>query len=214
MKYENKKSQYYSLLRLELLKYIPDENKIVLDIGCGTGKNLDYLKSKNMETWGVELVEKYANEAKEAGHKIFIGTIEDNINNLPDNYFDTILMFDVLEHLNFPEDVLKKIKLKLKNKGILLSSIPNVRYWSNLFNLLVHKDWEYVESGILDYTHFRFFTKKSIKRMFYNCGYDIKIHKGINSVKWWKYILIDIFTLGLFRDAKYPQFLTVVKYKN
>ncbi len=213
MRYEDKKENYYSGGRPTLVKYVPENTKSLLDIGCGRGGSLFLVKQKNkdIETWGVELMELQAKEAIKIADKVLIGSIEENIKYLPDNYFDVITMFDVLEHLSYPEDILRSLKKKLKDSGMIISSIPNVRYCTNLRDLFLFKDWKYVEAGILDYTHLRFFTKKSILRLYKNSGYKVYLHKGINAVKLWKFFLINILSLGILNDSKYLQFLTIAK---
>ncbi len=46
----------------------------------------------------------------------------------------------------------------------MVGSVPNVRYFKNLFDLLVLRDWDYKDSGVLDRTHLRYFTLKSLRR--------------------------------------------------
>jgi hypothetical protein len=81
-----------------------------------------------------------------------------------------------------PDEFLQSIKIKLKSSGVVIGSIPNVRYLDNLFNLLIRKDWRYVDSGILDRTHLRFFTQKSLQQTFLSNGYAIEALEGINPI--------------------------------
>lgn len=224
MKYEYESKDnfdyYYDGRRLDIIKYIPKDKNIYLDIGCGRGGTLQLIKDRvnneDLELWGVEFVEKAFNEAKVIGSegKVFLGLGEENLKNLPDNYFDVIMCLDVLEHMPYPDQFVIKLKSKLKEDGILITSLPNVRYWTNLFNLIFKKDWKYINAGILDYTHLRFFTNKSILRMYKDCGYKVISHRGINPFRWrWFSLIMDIFTLGFFKDTKYVQFLTISKKK-
>ena len=77
------------------------------------------------------------------------------------------------------------------------------------------KDWQYTDDLILDRTHYRFFTKISIKRMFKDCGYTIESIKGMNATKSFLYfpfaILFNILFLGSQLDMFYMQHATVVK---
>lgn len=124
-------------------------------------------------------------------------------------------MNDVLEHLLYPWEDLKKIRPKLSENGILVSSIPNVRYSKNIFNILFKRDWKYTESGILDSTHFRFFTKKSVKHLFEKSGYAIISIKGIHITKSLLYFPFAIFLNIIFLisqlDMFYMQYATVAK---
>jgi len=73
------------------------------------------------------------------------------------------------------------LKCMLAPNGILVGSIPNVRFWGNLINLLVRRDWKYEESGVLDRTHLRFFTAKSFRRLMHGTGYELVKMAGIES---------------------------------
>jgi 2-polyprenyl-3-methyl-5-hydroxy-6-metoxy-1,4-benzoquinol methylase len=69
---------------------------------------------------------------------------------------------DVLEHLISPVNTIKKLLNVLKPGGRILITVPNIRYWKVILDLIINDKWEYTSWGILDYTHLRFFTKKSI----------------------------------------------------
>jgi hypothetical protein len=101
------------------------------------------------------------------------------------------------------------MKEKLSPDGVIVASIPNVRYFRNLFDLVVRGTWDYEDFGILDKTHLRFFTKKSIKEMFESLGYRILRIHGINATPSWKVALFNLATLGAFSDTQYLQFCCV-----
>lgn len=203
---------YYSLARPEIEAIVPLSTKTILDIGCGEGEFLKLVKEvTSAETWGIEMEAEVAKKALAKADKILAGKIEDVLYSIPDNYFDCITFNDVLEHLQEPLDILKMIKTKLTQKGIIIASIPNVRYFYNLYDLLVKKDWEYKETGILDSTHLRFFTQKSISRLFNEAGYEIVSQKGLNGINSWKFRLFNLTTLGIFGDTKYLRFVCIVK---
>lgn len=82
-------------------------------------------------------------------------------------------MADVLEHLPHPSSVLKKLKKNLKKEGYFIISVPNVANWSIRFRLLFGK-FDYTEYGILDKSHLRFFTRKSLERLIEEVGLKIK----------------------------------------
>lgn len=205
-------SNYYAQSRPEIARFIPSNIKAILDIGCGHGAFLILVKEKTgAETWGIEVVQEIAEEAKKNIDHVVAGKIEEVINSIPDQYFDCITFNDVLEHLIEPKEVLKMIRHKLSEEGIIVASIPNVRYFFNLRDLLIYKDWQYADSGILDATHLRFFTQKSMKRMFEEAGFEIIKQVGINRIISWKFRLFHWFTLGIFNDTKYLQFLCIAK---
>lgn len=203
---------YYCFNRPEVAAYIPGSTKTILDIGCGRGNFLKLIKEQTgAETWGIELVPEIAEKAKGQVDNILTGKVEEQIDSIPNGYFDCITFNDVLEHLLEPTEVLKLLKPKLGTNGIIVASIPNVRFISNLYELLIKKDWEYKAAGILDSTHFRFFTQKSMKRMFETAGYQIIKIEGINEIKSWKFRLLNLLTFKILNDIQYSQFVCVAK---
>jgi len=215
MKKNKEDSTYYKNTRIEMVSLVPKSAKKILEIGCGQGNFSSQLLGDKVEIWGIEPNKKSAQIASDIFYKVLIGTLDEKINILPNNYFDAIILNDVLEHLLYPWKDLEQLKLKLKNEGNIIASIPNVRYSKNLVHLLVDKNWKYTTSGILDATHFRFFTKKSILAMFDNCGYSVKKIKGINVTKSFLYfpvaLLVNVFLLGTQLDIFFMQFAVVVK---
>lgn len=203
--------EYYQNTRNEMLKYIPRNSKNILEFGCGIGAFGNLVKQNlNVNYWGVELHKESANKAEVVIDKVFNSSVEESWENIPDNHFDCIVFNDVLEHLTDPYSALINCKSKLSKDGVIVASIPNVRYYTNLYNFLVKKDWRYEDAGILDITHFRFFTEKSIKRIFRELGFELNI-EGINKANGIKVTLFNIFTFGFFADTLYPQFACVAK---
>jgi len=207
---ENK--NYYSQSRQDIAVLVPKNIRTILDIGCGQGGFLKLIKEQTgAETWGIEVVIEIAEIAKHHIDKTLIGKVEDSLYSIPDAYFDCITFNDILEHLLEPTEVLKSIRSKLSEDGIIIASIPNVRFFHNLYELLIKKDWKYKDSGILDSTHIRFFTQKSMKRMFENTGYMLIKQEGNNKINTWEFWLFNFLTLGIFNDARYMQFICIAK---
>ena len=173
------KSEYYHFDRKEMIPFIPQNYSKVLEIGCGSGGFRDNLSLEH-EYWGIEPVESIAKSAKNNLSKVLAGSYEERYDDLPDDYFDLIICNDVIEHMVDHDQFLQSIKSKMKENAYIVASIPNVRYIKNIFELLILKDWRYKEGGILDNTHLRFFTKKSIIRTVTNNGYIVDKISGIN----------------------------------
>lgn len=166
---------YSLIVRLDILRHIDRgrENLSVLDVGCACGTNLMWLKSYNPEArlCGIELNEKSASIAQWFGQveALDVETLEREEWR---NSFDYIILADIVEHLKDPWSLLKRMKGFLKPGGRLVISVPNVCHISNLQHML-HGNWEYQDSGILDRTHLRFFTKKSFKKCLEEAGLSI-----------------------------------------
>lgn len=212
---DNEKT-YFSNERSELLEYFPSVKGPILDIGCASGlfgRQLKQAYGDNIEIWGVEPFKEAADEADRYLDKVYHGTIEDVIGEIPDNYFGCIVFNDSLEHMINPYRVLEIVRIKLlKNSGKIFASIPNVRYYMVIQKLLFNKDWEYEDEGVLDRTHLRFFTEKSIRRMFDEAGYFVESISGLKSVRRRhrrKLEWLNRLSPSLFGDLPYLQFACV-----
>lgn len=205
---------YFKGYRTELRPFIPQNAKKILEIGCGEGGFRTNF-GDDVEYWGVEPNSGVAFVSKEKFYKVLNGVYDDVENELPDHYFDLIVCNDVIEHMIDHDAFFEKIKNKMKPDGKMLMSIPNVRYITNLIKLLIKQDWEYKDFGILDRTHLRFFTKKSLKNTLNAHNYEIIQFQGVNKVKDTIVTVIPQIFLRLFgqSDTLYPQFACVVKVK-
>ncbi|MBN2765257.1 MAG: class I SAM-dependent methyltransferase [Paludibacteraceae bacterium] len=206
---------YFKNQRTEMLRYIPNEAITILEVGCGEGSFCNLLKRNDREIWGIEINSIAAVNAAKECNKILVGDFDDLYPQLPKNYFDLVIFNDVLEHLYNPWETIRKVKSILKPNGLLISSIPNFRYVGNLITeILIEKDFRYKpEGGILDDTHIRFFTSKSILRMFTDEGYEVLIHEGLRPCKSWKEKMVISLSMGFLKDARHKQFATVAQNK-
>lgn len=211
--YTDKTEEYYHENRAELLEFIPRGVKKILDVGCGTG-NFGELVKKNVNCiyWGIE-PDKAAAEAEKKLDKVINDVFSENLPEIENHFFDVVCFNDVLEHLVNPEAALLQCKKYLTENGIVVASIPNILYFPAIFEILVRQDWQYQDSGILDKTHLRFFTKKSIVRMFENCGYEIIKLEGINPAVTRKYKLLNFLLFNHLKDWKYLQFVVQARVK-
>ena len=118
----------------------------------------------------------------------------DDTPDLPTAYFDVVTMNDVLEHLAWPEPALAVAKRILRPGGKLILSLPNVQFLLNVLDLVKRNDWEYRDDGILDRTHFRFYTTKSATRLLKQNGFHVEQIAGINPIrpKWYYRLLFAI----------------------
>ena len=210
---------YFQKPRPEMLRYIPQQASIVLEVGCADGGFGQLLKvERNIEVWGVEPTEKATLVAAQKLDKVIQGFFNSDMN-LPKNTFDCIIFNDVLEHMVDPYSALLYSKELLREGGVVVASIPNVRYFDNIWKLLVRKNWEYIEWGILDKTHLRFFTYRSILSTFNSLGYCVDFIEGINPLKDLyphqviRFRVLNLLLFNQIEDMNYLQFAVVASLR-
>ena len=207
-----KPDHYYEGTRDQMLKYIPEDVEKTLEFGCGYGYFSKLVKDTfNAECWAVEICDKAAQIASESLHKVINDDANNSLEKLPDNYFDCIILNDVLGCITDPFSLLENLKGKLTTKGVIVASIPNVRYWRNLRSLAWRGEWDYMDLGILDSSHVRFYTYKSLIKMFGGLGYEIITMEGINASRNKKFKIVNFLLWNKLWDAKFSQFACVVK---
>lgn len=166
---------YVGRAREEILPLLPQQCERVLELGCGSGATLAYLKRLKLSRWtaGVELHHETAAYARGQVDLVLDGNIEQIDLPFEPGSFDVILCLDVLEHLIDPWRVLRAMKGFLSPNGVIIASIPNVRHASVVLPLLLQGRWEYAESGLLDRSHLRFFTRRTAIKLFESSGYRV-----------------------------------------
>ena len=174
MEYE-KDDGYYSCQREDILSLLDLRNGIkVLDVGCGYGAAGQVLKTKcKTEVHGIEINHSAAVKARIHYDSVINGNIEQDEFSFGANYFDFIICAHVLEHLSDPWRALRRLKNYLKNDGLLVASIPNIRNANTIIQLL-DGSFDYQEFGVLDDTHLRFFTYHSSIRLFERSGFKVE----------------------------------------
>ncbi len=172
---------YHRHTRKEMTPFLPPSYTRVLEVGCGTGGFRAHLDQAN-EYWGVEIAEPAAALAACRLDRVLQGDFLAKAPEIPDGYFDLIVCNDVMEHMPDHDRFLDTLKAKLSPGGHLILSVPNMRHLACLFELLVRKDWRYREEGVLDRTHLRFFTRKSLARTLRDHGLLIERIEGVNSI--------------------------------
>jgi len=200
---------YYVKDRLEMLPFIPVHASRMLDVGCAEGSFASLVLSKRpgLEIWGIEPVKAAAQKAQTRLTRVLCSGIESAIDQLPPSHFDCITFNDVLEHLIDPWAILKMMREKLAPGGHLVASIPNLRHFQVMKQVIQEADFRYTHSGVLDRTHLRFFTQKSMVQMFTDCGYKVERIEGINADKLpFKMALINRVMDGAWDDMQYTQF--------
>jgi methionine biosynthesis protein MetW len=144
----------------------------VLDVGCGTGSlALIVNAGKENRVLGLEPDASRADVARSRGLPTITGTLDDAFI-AAHGRFDVIIFADVLEHLPSPAQALQAAVRGLDAGGLLLISVPNVGHWSIRANLLMGR-FDYEEFGLMDSTHLRWFTEKSLRAFVQRSGLEI-----------------------------------------
>lgn len=148
----------------------------VLDLGCGSGalgKHL--LEERHCRIDGVTINVQEAELAKRYYERVEVANLEScDLQSLFNGQrYDYIVCADVLEHLQAPERILATCKDMLAEGGQLLLSIPNAAY-VGLIGELINGDFLYREEGLLDRTHLRFFTRRSLSRFLQQQGWHLQ----------------------------------------
>jgi len=159
---------YFSNTRYDLIELVADGNNKILEVGCGEGNTGKALKEqgKATEVVGIEKESVIADIAKTKLDKVICADVEAVELPFSQGYFDYVIMGDVLEHLYDPWALVRKLRPYLKKGGYILASIPNIRNWRIVKDLVLKGEWKYCHDGLLDDAHLRFFTKKTIIRLF------------------------------------------------
>lgn len=218
--YADKARSYYECSRPEMIPFIPIATRCLLDVGCGAGGFGATVKGHiGCEVWGIEPELDAVTRASSRLDHVVRGLFSDD-SKLPPKHFDCVVFNDVLEHILDPGRALVYARSLLKDGGVVVASIPNIGHFPVIWKLIIRGDWEYKELGILDKTHLRFFTRRSIVKLFKQAGFEIQTIQGINDYVsmesedkrlWWRYRLFSwIPTPGL-RDMRHLQFAIVAK---
>lgn len=150
------------------------KNKSVIDFGCAGGYFAKMLLKNGCQVTGVELNPEAAKVAEKYCQRVLVLDIDDIsiADVLKDEKYDVAVFGDVLEHLRDPWRVLREVNSVLHPGGYVVASIPNIAHGAVRLSLL-QGDFNYREDGILDNTHLRFFTRRTVEEMFENSGYFI-----------------------------------------
>lgn len=207
----------YTTARRVLMPFVPQECMRLLDIGCYAGAFGAALKAdRNMEIWGVEPDRDASRIASSRLDRVLNEPLSSETD-VPDHYFDVITLNDSLEHFADPVSALRVLikKLAMNDRSRLICTLPNMRHIECIEHLLFDKDWRYAESGIRDTTHLRFFTKKSMRRLFEETGFEVLGQHGINEDWWhkdkrlrrWFFRMMPAYT----DDMRYVQYVNVCR---
>ena len=196
--------------RGEIAPLLPPHPRRILEVGCGSGATLRWLRRSFWpESWyaGVDINDDALKLAAESLDYAERCDLDERVPDIPDASIDLLLCLDVLEHLKDPWRVLEQLHGFVAKGGCLIASIPNVRHAAVVLPLLLGGRWEYRDSGILDRTHLRFYTRRAAIELVSGAGFSIDAVKGLGTEAGKRGHKFNIATLGLLSDFLTRQYL-------
>jgi glycosyltransferase involved in cell wall biosynthesis len=168
--YELKPSEDSSHGRISTMLSSKPPSKI-LDLGCSSGLLAERLRAMGHHVTGVDVAE--LDGVGERTSAFFKADLNQGIPPEVGSDFDLVLAADVLEHLARPGVLLEQIREVLAPDGTAIFCVPNIAHWYPRARVVLGK-FDYDQRGILDSTHLRFFTRRSIKRLVERRGFTIR----------------------------------------
>jgi 2-polyprenyl-3-methyl-5-hydroxy-6-metoxy-1,4-benzoquinol methylase len=191
--------EYFEGCREHLLQLVPSlAGKSVLELGCGLGRTLARAKELGASRCvGVEYVREIASEAAEnpAIDQIYAHDLNFGLPSIGNQKFNVVIASHVLEHLQNPWKLLRELQSHISKDGLLIGEVPNVRHLSVLIPLIFRDEFVYQEEGILDRTHLRFFTAKTLLTTVTSCGYECSVLRARTWGGWSR--VLNAVSLGL-----------------
>ena len=209
--YQNKPDQYFHYSRREMVPFVPETASTLLEVGCGDGSFAAAVKQlRSIHVTGVEPVTDAARVAAARIDTVIHADIEAGLTSLKNQMFDCVVCNDVLEHLVDPWDIVRQLRDHIRPGGHFVASIPNVRHFAVMKDLLMRRNWRYTDQGVLDRTHLRFFTEHTIRSLFEEADLKVIQIQGINGGPFpWKFALLNRLLLNQLDDMRWIQFACV-----
>jgi len=182
-------------------------NKI-LDVGCATGEYCQRLNELGFKCVGVDINSDYVAKAKENGMKAYV--MDGKSLDFPDNSFDSVLLFEVLEHVDNPDGVLKEAK-RVARKNILIT-VPDCTKFSTL------RKHGLTYEHMLERDHINFFTKQDLEELLSKYFKKFRIEErepiavGAIGLPWWlQYPILVLYKLKLIKADIYFRLYAVAE---
>jgi GT2 family glycosyltransferase/tetratricopeptide (TPR) repeat protein len=156
-----------------LLALIPITATRILDLGCGTGRLGEAIKSRQTaEIVGIERDPPSAQLAQGRLDRVLIGDVEVIDPDFAPGSFDTVICGEVLQDLHDPCALLKRARTWLSPDGVLVVSVTNIRH-HRVVDSLLRGDWTYDAGVLLGTPHLCFFTRREIEKLLFRGGFGL-----------------------------------------
>jgi len=158
------KSRTAEMYLNHLLEYSGVKRGRLIEIGCGNGDFIALAKKKGFEVKGIEISGYAANtaNARIGEDCVVCGTLEKT--ELPSEYFDICVLFDVIEHVYDPVGFLRKIHELLKPDGVIFIVTPSLDSWSAR---LMKSNWVEFKTE-----HLHYFNRQTIQNILAKTGFN------------------------------------------
>lgn len=152
----------------------------LLDIGAATGFFMNLAKGRGFDVTGVELSDFAAEIGRKKGLNLITGDLL--VQSFPEKHFDVITMFDVLEHVPKPKELIKEVSRILKDEGLVVINTPDAE---SLWAKALGPRWQL----IMPPEHINYFSPKNLGNYLSKNGFTVKISSKIGKSFTLQYIL-------------------------
>ena len=171
-----KQTPAHELINTDLLALVPKNTRRVVDVGCMHGQMALAVKEKIPAVYytGIDIDPDYSAIAATRCDRAFAADIDQLSEERWGNLFpsDCWIFGDCLEHLKDPWAVLRSIRARIDSDGCVLICIPNAQHWAVQWRLMTGQ-FRYEDSGLLDRTHLRWFTRITLLELFQETGWQV-----------------------------------------
>lgn len=172
-----KQTPAHNIVNSDLMGLIPPESRRIVEVGCMHGAMARAYRAAHPDVYyvGIDIDPDYAQTAAQFCDR----TLGTDIETLPTHEFEQLfpsdcwIFGDCLEHLRDPWRIVRTVRELIDPDGCLLVCIPNAQHWSVQMRLATGQ-FRYEDSGLLDRTHIRWFTRTTMIEMFTQAGWRIE----------------------------------------
>lgn len=147
-----------------LARFVPPDGR-VLDVGCGRGTALSKLADRGLQVHGIEMSAAAAAGADPRAQIQIVPRLQDA--GYPDDFFDLVIIWHVLEHMPDPRGTLEEIRRILRPKGKLVVAVPNYSSWQARWS---GPAWFHLDQP----RHLFHFPAAGLRRLLESCGFECR----------------------------------------
>ncbi|OGZ34763.1 MAG: hypothetical protein A2174_02355 [Candidatus Portnoybacteria bacterium RBG_13_41_18] len=211
--YYKTKEVYYRMnrARKEAILSLLEKNGrgLILDVACATGELGETIKNVTQyKVWGADISSNFLETAGKKLDRTFCFDISSDFSSWPAEIktekFDKIILSEILEHLFFPERLLKNLKNICVQDAEIIITVPNVLFWKNRLKILFG-NFDYTDQGLMDRGHIHFFSWESLEKLVNDAGFQIVDTKNFiptRGTKWLGKIFPGLFAFQFIVKAK------------